>query len=95
MHLASLARTRVEELEALLASLTVEQRAELPGLQAKRAPVMLGGAVAISELMAQTGFEGLMASESDLLFGLALAADASLRGAPSPVIWKPTMRPLR
>lgn len=95
VHLASLARTRVEELEALLASLTVEQRAELPGLQAKRAPVMLGGAVAISELMAQTGFEGLMASESDLLFGLALAADASLRGAPSPVIWKPTMRPLR
>ena len=94
VHLASLSCERVGELEALLAGLTVEQRAELPGLQAKRAPVMLGGAVAVSELMAQTGFDSLVASESDLLFGLALAADATLRRADSPVIWKPTMRPL-
>lgn len=94
VHLASLPRERVDELEALLAGLTVEERAALPGLQPKRAPVMLGGAVAISELMAQTGFASLTASESDLLFGLALAADATLRRADSPVIWKPTMRPL-
>ena len=91
----ALPRERVEALEARLAALTVEERAALPGLQTKRAPVMLGGAVAVSELMRQTGFESLTASESDLLFGLALAAAATLSGTESPVGWKPTMRPLR
>lgn len=95
VHLAELTREQVERLEAKLAGLTVEQRAELPGLQAKRAPVMLGGAVAVSELMRQTGFERLVVSESDLLFGLSLVAAAALSGVPSPVMWRPTMRPLR
>lgn len=100
VHLASLTREKVEALEARLAGLTVEQRAELPGLQAKRAPVILGGAVVISELMRQTSFSALQASESDLLFGLALTAAASLDGTASPVGWRPEMhalpeRPLR
>lgn len=95
VHLAALSRERVGELEGRLAGLTVEERAALPGLQAKRAPVMLGGTVAISELMAQTGFESLTVSESDLLFGLAIVAETTLSGADSPVVWKPTMRPLR
>ena len=94
VHLGRLSREKVEELEGRLAGMTVEQRAELPGLQAKRAPVILGGAVAVLELMRQTGFEELIASESDLLFGLATTAAAALTGAESPVIWKPTMRPL-
>lgn len=100
VHLAGLTREKVEALEGRLAGLTVEQRAELPGLQAKRAPVILGGAVAISELMRQTSFSTLQASESDLLFGLALTAAASLDGTASPVGWRPEMhalpeRPLR
>ena len=69
----------------------------MPGIQPKRAPVILGGAVAIGELMAQTGFAELTVSESDLLFGLSLAAATALPGAEgesSPVGWKPTMRPL-
>lgn len=100
VHLAGLTREKVEALEKRLAGLTVEQRAKLPGLQAKRAPVILGGAVAISELMRQTSFSTLQASESDLLFGLALTAAASLDGTASPVGWRPEMhalpeRPLR
>ena len=95
VHLARLSREEVEGLEARLAGLTVEQRAELPGLQSKRAPVILGGAVAVSELMRQTGFGELVVSESDLLFGLATVASAALTGEGSPVVWKPTMRPLR
>lgn len=94
VHLAALSREQVEALEGRLAGLSVEERAALPGLQAKRAPVMLGGTVAILELMRQTGFSRLQASESDLLFGLALAAETALSGADSPVVWKPTMRPL-
>lgn len=100
VHLAGLTREKVDALEKRLAGLTVERRAELPGLQAKRAPVILGGAVAISELMRQTSFSTLQASESDLLFGLALTAAASLDGTASPVGWRPEMhalpeRPLR
>ena len=95
VHLAALSRETLDALETRLARLTVPERAELPGLQAKRAPVIVGGAVCVGELMRQTGFSQLMASESDLLFGLALAADATLRGAESPVGWGPTMRVLR
>ena len=97
VHLARLSAAKVAELEASLAAKTVEQRAAMPGIQPKRAPVILGGAVAIGELMAQTGFAGLTVSESDLLFGLSLTAATALPGAeggPSPVGWKPTMRPL-
>ena len=95
VHLAELTREQVNALEARLAALTVDGRAALPGLQPQRAPVMLGGTVAVAELLAQTGFSALTASESDLLFGLATLADGVLSGAKSPVGWAPSMRPLR
>ena len=95
VHLASLSRETLGALEARLAGLAVSERAALPGLQAKRAPVIVGGAVCVGELMRQTGFSQLTVSESDLLFGLALAADATLRGVELPVGWGPTMRVLR
>ncbi|WP_444327981.1 Ppx/GppA phosphatase family protein [Paratractidigestivibacter sp.] len=97
VHLARLTAAKVAELEASLAAKTVEQRAAMPGIQPKRAPVILGGAVAIGELMAQIGFDELTVSESDLLFGLSLTAATALpgeEGTNSPVGWKPTMRPL-
>lgn len=95
VHLATLKSGTISELEAKLAPLTVDERAKLPGIQPKRAPVILGGAVAVSEILRQTGFSQLVVSESDLLFGLSLVAAATLAGAESPVIWQPSMRPLR
>lgn len=95
VHLATLFRDDLERLEGRLAALTVEGRAALPGLMSKRAPVILGGVVAVLELMRQTGFSQLTVSESDLLFGLAVAAETTLRGVESPVGWGPTMRVLR
>ena len=95
VHLAELTREQVGALERRLAALTVEGRAELAGLQPQRAPVILGGTVAVAELLGQTGFSALTVSESDLLFGLATLADGALAGAPSPVGWAPSMRPLR
>ena len=95
VHLHELSGEKVDELERRLASLTQEERAALKGIQAKRAPVILGGAVAVSELVRQTGFSSLTVSESDLLFGLSIVAAAMLDGRESPVVWKPTMRPLR
>lgn len=93
VHLAELTRGEVLDLEAKLASMTVVHRAELAGIQAKRAPVILGGAVAVAELMRQTGFDRLTVSESDLLFGMSIVAAATLDGAESPVGWKPRISP--
>ena len=92
VHLAELTRAQLDELEGRLAALTVAGRAALPGIQPQRAPVILGGTVAVGELMRQTGFSTLRASESDLLFGLALVADAAWRGAEPPVAWQPKLR---
>lgn len=94
VHLHALPRAVVERIEAQLAGMTVAQRAEVPGLQPERAPVILGGTVAISELLAQTGFDQLTVSESDLLFGLSLTAAACAAGVESPVGWRPTLASL-
>ena len=95
VHLARLSEGDVAGLEGRLASLTTDGRAKLPGLQEKRAPVILGGAVALSELMAQTGFSEMTVSESDLLFGLSIVSALTLEGRPSPVVWKPELRSMR
>lgn len=89
VHLARLTRGEVEALVDQLASITVEERRALPGIQAKRAPVILGGAVAISELMRATGFDELTVSESDLLFGLSLCEAAAFDGGEAPLPWRP------
>ena len=39
-------------------------------------------------------FDRLVASESDPLFGLYLTAAAVREGRPSPVVWKPILKPL-
>jgi len=94
VHLAQLAREEVEGLCERLSGLTVEQRAQLPGLQPQRANVILGGALAIAELMRLSGFGQLTVSESDLLFGLALCAADVLVGATPRLGWTPQMHPL-
>ena len=94
VHLARLSRQDVAGIESQLAGLTVEERGGLAGIQPKRAPVILGGVCAVGELMDHTGFDQLTVSESDLLFGLSLAAAAALERRESPVVWKPEMRPL-
>lgn len=91
VHLAELTRTEVLVLERELEAISVSERAELPGIQPKRAPVILGGTVTIHEIMRQGGFEQLTVSESDLLVGLSLVAAAAAEGAPSPLAWTPEL----
>lgn len=91
VHLATLPREAIAEQERQLASLKVSERAALPGIQAKRAPVILGGVVAIAEAMDAFGMGELTVSESDLLFGLSLTVAATVDGAPSPVGWRPEL----
>lgn len=89
VHLATLSCEDVDALERMLASLTAEERRHVIGLQPKRAPVILGGAIAIRELLRVTGFGELTVSESDLLFGLALAVSAAESGRSIVGGWKP------
>lgn len=90
VHLHELTLAQAERIEERLASLTVAERAQLKGLQPKRAHVMLGGTIAVVEIMRTMGYDRITVSESDLLYGLALTVDAACEGRPSPVGWKPT-----
>ena len=94
VHLHELTRAQVVALQDRLGALTVAERAQVPGLQAKRAPVILAGTVALGELMDQTGFDRMTVSESDLLVGMSLTLDAAVRGVATPVGWKPDFRGL-
>ena len=94
VHLHELTIEQVERLEAKLAPMTVAARAQMPGLQPKRAAVILGGAIAVGEFMKATGFDVLTVSESDLLFGLAITAAAAATGEKSPVGWIPELSSL-
>ena len=95
VHRATLSRADVDALTGLLAARTVEERARLTGLQPQRAPLILAGALAISELMRLSGAPAYTASESDLLFGLAICAARTAAGLPCPLAWTPLLADLR
>jgi exopolyphosphatase / guanosine-5'-triphosphate,3'-diphosphate pyrophosphatase len=57
-----------------LAALPLAERREVPGLEPERAPVILGGIVALREVMRAYDLPELEVSEHDVLDGAALAA---------------------
>ena len=62
-----------EQLERL-AALPLAERRGVPALEPERAPVIVGGAVLVHELLGRYGLAELEVSERDLLHGAALAA---------------------
>ena len=76
VHGHRLSRDAVEAQLERLASLPLAERRELPGLEPERAPVIVGGAVVVREVLDRYGLDGLEASEHDLLHGAALEAAA-------------------
>ncbi len=64
----------VERELARLARLTVAERAEVPGMDPARAPVIVGGAIVVRQVMRRYRLEALAWSERDLLDGAALLA---------------------
>jgi len=76
VHGYRLSREAVAAQLERLASLPLAERRELPGLEPERAPVIVGGAVVVREVLDRYGLDGLDASERDLLHGAALEAAA-------------------
>jgi exopolyphosphatase/guanosine-5'-triphosphate,3'-diphosphate pyrophosphatase len=76
VHGHRLSRAGVEGQLRRLASLPLARRRELPGLDPDRAPVIVGGALVVREVLDRYGLEGLEVSERDLLHGAALEAAA-------------------
>jgi exopolyphosphatase/guanosine-5'-triphosphate,3'-diphosphate pyrophosphatase len=70
---ATLTRDQVEALIHRLARVTVAETAAYTGLDPARAPVILGGAVVAERAMAAFGLDQVVASDYDLLDGIALA----------------------
>ena len=74
IHGHVLGRAAVEREVERLASLPLERRREVPGLEPARAPVIVAGAVILREILAELGADAIEASERDLLHGAALQA---------------------
>ena len=89
VHLHPMGRKTVHELAERLPRLSLTQRAELPGLQPKRAAVIGAGAIVLDVLLELGGWDGYTASESDSLFGLVACMDARQKGLRPPFGWAP------
>ncbi|HZZ85700.1 MAG TPA: Ppx/GppA phosphatase family protein [Anaeromyxobacteraceae bacterium] len=70
VHGAPLALAEVERLYALLAGLSVAERARLPGMEPKRADVIVGGCAVVAEAMRALGFDRLTVSDRGVRWGL-------------------------
>ena len=72
IHGHSISTDAAEEQLSRLASLTVEERAQI--VEPGRAPVIVAGAAILAEILDFYGLEAIEASERDILHGAALAA---------------------
>jgi len=72
IHGHSISNEAVREQTARLASLTVEERAQI--VEPGRAPVIVAGAAILTEVLDFYGLDAIQASERDILHGAALAA---------------------
>jgi exopolyphosphatase/guanosine-5'-triphosphate,3'-diphosphate pyrophosphatase len=74
VHGHVLGAAAVDEQLRRLASLPLDERRRLPGLEPDRAPVIVAGAAILREILRRYGLGSVEASEHDLLHGVALAA---------------------
>lgn len=89
VHLHDLGLDQVEAAQGRLSSLSVDQIAALPGIQPKRAPVILAGALVVGELMRAGGYESLTVSENSLMAGMAATLYEALCGEVPAIGWTP------
>ena len=78
-----------------MSTLDVEGIAALPGVQPKRAGVILAGAVVIRELMRAGGYQTLTVSENSLLAGMAATINEVLDEETPTITWTPDLSTLK
>jgi exopolyphosphatase/guanosine-5'-triphosphate,3'-diphosphate pyrophosphatase len=73
IHHFRLTRAAVEDVFRTLATETLAERKENPGLEEARADVIVGGLCVLVQIMRTFGFGSCLVSEADILDGLALS----------------------
>lgn len=91
VHLHELTFDEVEAGIECMRVLTVDGIAALPGIQAKRAPVILAGATVIRELLRSGGYDALTVSENSLLAGMAATMYEVIAGEEPTIGWTPVL----
>ena len=71
IHLSRIPAEKVHEISRMFLSMTQAQRAALPYMHAGRVDVITAGALVLSQIMEATGAKEFVASESDILDGMA------------------------
>lgn len=94
VHLCELEASEVDRWIERVRNLAVGEISKLKGIQAKRAPVILGGAVVIRELMRAGGYDALTVSENSLLAGAASTVSEVLEGRRPATGWTPELSEL-
>ena len=85
VHRHKLSIDSVQRSLSTLASIPLEQRLELTGLQPERAPTIVAGVVILIQMMRAFGLSEIEVSEHDILHGVALeAASGAVPGAATP-----------
>ncbi len=78
VHGHRMLRDRIDDLVALLASVPLARRREIPGLEPARAGVITAGAVILATVLDAIGSPEVMVSERDILDGVAMAASGRI-----------------
>ena len=73
VHHFRLTKHAAEDVFRTLATEALDDRVHNPGLEEQRADVIVGGLCILVQLYRQFGFDSLVASESDILDGLAMS----------------------
>jgi exopolyphosphatase/guanosine-5'-triphosphate,3'-diphosphate pyrophosphatase len=73
IHHFRLTKPAVEDVFRTLATETIEERKDNPGMEAQRADVIVGGLCVLVGLMRRFGFHECLVSEADILDGLAMS----------------------
>lgn len=94
VHLRELSMEQISAAIERMFTLDVESIAALPGVQPKRAGVILAGAVVIRELMRAGGYKTLTVSENSLLAGMVATINEVLDGTTPTIGWTPELSTL-
>jgi exopolyphosphatase/guanosine-5'-triphosphate,3'-diphosphate pyrophosphatase len=70
VHGAAMTLEEIDALVVRLAGLTIAERKALPGMEPKRADVIVAGGIVVAEAMRLTGFERLTVSDRGVRWGL-------------------------